>query len=341
MGETQPLQTLTIAAELLEPLRDFVEKNHGDESLDFSMLDRADESFDDLESRIPLAVASDLFEQAAKVSQNDAIGITVGKTLAAKHWGVLGYLLTSTPRGFEGILTTQRFAGLLCDGLSMQFEMHNDLCFAGMTLSENCSQHFIDYLVASAFSMAHRISGITFPAQELRFQHAQPKNVQTFRDFFNCEVLFDQPKTESVFDPRHLDLQAMDSDPKMRKLMEEKANAILAKLTPEDDLIESLRSYLMPFLPQVMPTLKEASEHLNVSSRSLQRRLSQRGLSYQAVIDELKCEAAKTYLTKSEYSFLDVALLLGFADQSSFNRAFKRWTGKTPTQFQKELESDK
>lgn len=337
MSESQSFANKTIAAELLEPLRDYIARNHPDSDLDFSMLEQASESFDDLENRIPLETASELFDKAAKLSGDDAIGITVGQTLAARHWGVLGYLLSSTPRGLEGIVTTQRFAGLLCDGLTMQFEMHNDLCSAGMTLSTPCSQHFSDFLVASAFSMANQISGINFPALEVKFQHGTPKNIQAFESFFRCQIYFDQPRTESVFDPRHLDLQSMDSDPKMRKLMEEKANTILAKLAPEDDLIESLRRYLIPLLSQVMPTLKEAGEHLNISPRSLQRRLAQGGSSYQAVIDELKSEAAKAYLAKQEYSFLDVALLLGFADQSSFNRAFKRWTGKTPTQFRKEL----
>ncbi|NRA12289.1 MAG: helix-turn-helix transcriptional regulator [Crocinitomicaceae bacterium] len=81
-----------------------------------------------------------------------------------------------------------------------------------------------------------------------------------------------------------------------------------------------------------LPTVDKVSSHLNISSRTLQRKLKEEGNTYKDLIDELKLDFAISYLNQPELNILEITYLLNYADASAFNRSFKRWTGKTPSE---------
>jgi AraC-like DNA-binding protein len=72
---------------------------------------------------------------------------------------------------------------------------------------------------------------------------------------------------------------------------------------------------------------------LNQSASTLQRRLRREGTTYQRVLDTTRRELALEYLREGRHTLADITFLLGFADQSNFTRAFRRWTGQTPREF--------
>ena len=83
------------------------------------------------------------------------------------------------------------------------------------------------------------------------------------------------------------------------------------------------------------PRLESIARTLAMSPRTLQRRLADDGVVFNDVLDEMRLRAAKRYLAKRDVAGAEVAYLLGFAEQSSFNHAFKRWTGQTPTEYRR------
>ena len=74
-----------------------------------------------------------------------------------------------------------------------------------------------------------------------------------------------------------------------------------------------------------------------MSPRTLQRRLKEHGVVFNQVVDDMRFRAAKSYLAQDDIAASEVAYLLGFAEQSSFNRAFKRWSGQTPTEYRRRV----
>ena len=91
-----------------------------------------------------------------------------------------------------------------------------------------------------------------------------------------------------------------------------------------------MRRHVLERLPSGAPTQAEIARRLAVSTRTLHRRLAQAGTSFEELLDETRRELAIGYLQRTEYSIADVAYLLGFAQVSSFDRAFRRWTGRSP-----------
>ena len=86
--------------------------------------------------------------------------------------------------------------------------------------------------------------------------------------------------------------------------------------------------------------LSDVAKRLGMSGRTLQRRLSERGYSYQTLVDESRRQLAKRLLRQTDFSLVEVAFMTGFSEQSAFTRAFKRWAGQTPRSFRIDSQSN-
>jgi AraC-like DNA-binding protein len=112
----------------------------------------------------------------------------------------------------------------------------------------------------------------------------------------------------------------------------EHADLLLARLPQAPDLIERTRRAIGGRLRGGDPSLESVARELGMSERSLQRHLGELGYTYNALADEVREATARLYLEQPDIALAEIAYLLGFAEQSTFNRAFKRWTGCTPRQ---------
>jgi AraC-like DNA-binding protein len=105
----------------------------------------------------------------------------------------------------------------------------------------------------------------------------------------------------------------------------------------QDPQLTRLRQFLVERLAFGTPSLEHAAKELGLAVRTLQRQLDARQTSYSQLLDQVRQEQARSYIDNSELSLLDVAMMLGFAEQSSFARAFKRWFGKAPGAYRRDM----
>lgn len=96
-----------------------------------------------------------------------------------------------------------------------------------------------------------------------------------------------------------------------------------------------IKSAVTDLLPKGAPTIARTASLLGVSVRTLQRRLSKNGTSYTMLVDEVRCDTACRLLRAPHACVADVAAALGYADPSSFSRAFIRWTKISPREFRR------
>ena len=119
----------------------------------------------------------------------------------------------------------------------------------------------------------------------------------------------------------------------MREMMLRVADQQMRALPRGDDLLARARGLIARRLRQPPVELEWVATQLATSPRSLQRRLAASELSFSQLIEQVRRELAETYLRDAAMSLTDIAFLLGYSEQSAFQRAFKRWTGLTPAQF--------
>jgi AraC-like DNA-binding protein len=128
-----------------------------------------------------------------------------------------------------------------------------------------------------------------------------------------------------------MDLPTKDGgDTELVQVLERHAASLLAKLPPRGAFSSRVRAAMTPLLASGDVTIERVAVDLGTSPRSVQRRLQEDRTSFQRVLDDLRKDIAIEYLTGQVHSIAEIALLLGFSDQTAFHRAFVRWTGRTP-----------
>ena len=117
------------------------------------------------------------------------------------------------------------------------------------------------------------------------------------------------------------------------------AGQLLAHLQQLDQatLSGQVRDQLIKSLPHGEPSAEQLAATLNMSLRSLQRRLEAEHTSYKALLEATRLHLAKLYLSQEKFSLVEISDLLGFRDQSSFSRSFKRWMGMSPRHYREQL----
>lgn len=135
------------------------------------------------------------------------------------------------------------------------------------------------------------------------------------------------------FDAKWLDLPVVQSSESVDAFLRSAPASLLVKYRDQASYTERIRRMLRRYLAEEMPSLEEVSEMLATTPQTLRRRLQREGQGFQMIKDALRRDVAVEYLTQSDLPLLEVAARVGFSEVSTFHRAFKTWTGLTPSAY--------
>jgi AraC-like DNA-binding protein len=164
----------------------------------------------------------------------------------------------------------------------------------------------------------------------LRFAHPRPTDLTEHRRIFGPSVLFDQPANELVLPQALLEQPIAAADAHLLGLLDQYADQALRRLRQGKPWSGRVADLLGSALCDGQPGLADVARQLALAPRSLQSRLKAEGTTFQAIADEVRRGLATAYLEQSDLTLTEITFLLGFADQSAFTRAFKKWTGAQP-----------
>lgn len=141
---------------------------------------------------------------------------------------------------------------------------------------------------------------------------------------------------DAAVDSLTLSLEAVDkrlpsANPHLAQINDQVMIKYLAQLN-RDDIIQRTKAAIIEQLPSGGVTIDEIAKELYMSTRNLQRQLQERGTTFTAQMDEIRRKLAETYIQDRRLGLSEISFLLGFSEHSSFSRAFKRWTGESPTE---------
>ena len=171
------------------------------------------------------------------------------------------------------------------------------------------------------------------PKVEVRFAHRRPADISEHLRIFGRAVHFAQPENELAFERAYLELPIVAADEELLAVLEQYAERLLCRIRPAQTWSGKVAELLSRTLCDGKPRLAEVAGLLAVSRRSLQAKLKEEGTTYQAVLDSVRQELAVACLEDERLSLAEIAFLLGYADQSAFNHAFRKWTGDSPLRF--------
>ena len=165
---------------------------------------------------------------------------------------------------------------------------------------------------------------------ELQLSQARIGPLAGYREVFQCPVDFEQAFSGVLLANAQLDAPLPQANAQLAQAHQQQAAARLAALSRQDGLEQTLRMWIASQLQGQAPARAQAARALGLSERTLARRMRAEGLSYSALLDGVRRDAALQAVAQTTRALSDIALALGYAEPSVFTRAFRRWTGATP-----------
>lgn len=167
---------------------------------------------------------------------------------------------------------------------------------------------------------------------QVDLSHAPPRELEVYNEFFKAPLNFSAKRDALVFDPEQIDKKLVYSNPKLARANDQMVVDYLDRFN-RDNIAQQVRIQIIDHLPTGVPSQKEIAQSLNLSLRSMQRQLQKEKTTFKSALEDIRKTLASNYLKNSPRSIGEIAYLLGFSETSSFVRAFKRWNGKTPSQY--------
>ncbi|WP_406648743.1 AraC family transcriptional regulator ligand-binding domain-containing protein [Aliisedimentitalea scapharcae] len=192
---------------------------------------------------------------------------------------------------------------------------------------------YMEYLMFAALCRMRATTQVTFYPIEIRFDHVVKAEADQIRKLAGFPVVFGAETPEIILPLSTLSLPIPTYEPSLREHLVQYGDRLLAEhASAPPSLRASIEGVLAASLPGRIAPADEVAASVGMSRRTFARRLKDNGLSFRRIVDDLRCDLAKTYL-KGGFSIAEVAFFLDYSDQAAFSTAFKRWTGASPSSF--------
>lgn len=285
--------------------------------------------------RVSLEDEERLFQAAVRLSGDPAFGLRWAERSDVGSWGAASLVIAYVPTLREAIQVMERYAPVFSGGISVSSHERDGLVAARFSLSPAkaaiARRIYTELFTAGVARMCRGELADHLRAAE--FAYPAPVYASEYEAIFGGLALFDRPHTELVFEPALLECRrAGGSSDVILKAAQQVADGDLELQTGRASFGRRIREHLAAArLGSV--DMQSAARALGLSARSLRRRLEAEGLAWTTLLNEARAVEAKRLLAK--LTIQQAAYELGFADASAFHRAFKKWTGLTPAEFQR------
>jgi AraC-like DNA-binding protein len=193
-----------------------------------------------------------------------------------------------------------------------------------------------EFMVARDLAAVRRLLddmvGAPFPIQEFRAAIAAPADAARCAEALGAAVRFGAPRTQILFAASWKRLEMPYGNPLLEETHERQCRELLAGIAVRSSEVERVLDVLVRCRGH-WPTIDEICAKLGVSTRTLRRRLDERGTSYSSLVEDVRRKQAEELLRQTALSVEQIADSLGYAETASFTHAFKRWTGRPPSRF--------
>lgn len=294
-------------------------------------LDR--QTLEDPDARIEARQASALWAKAYELSKDPVLSLHAAEACPVGAYKVIDYMAFSASTVGEAFRNSARYFKLINTAIRLPIDESGDpITFdvVDETGPEGVSRPYAEYCLAVFVLHVRGATGVSVPLRRVSFVHRPPQDLSEHERIFGCPVRFGAEHNRMYIDRGTWQTRTNRGNPGVLQVLTEHAELLLQRLPRGPDLVERVRRAIGERLRGGEASIESVARELGTSARSLQRHLRELGSSYNELADEVRAATARLYLEQPDIAIAEVAYLLGFSDQSTFNRAFKRWTGSTP-----------
>jgi AraC-like DNA-binding protein len=290
----------------------------------------------DPDARIPVEQVEALWRKAYELSRDPDLALHAIEVLPFGAYRVIDFLASSAPTVGAALAKVSDYFPLINDSITLPYvvgESYVTFAVESPSRPGSITRPYAEYTLAALFLRVRMITHLRFRLMRVEFSQPRPADIREHERIFDCPVRFGAETCQLVIARHEWDTPRTGTDSTLFSILDAHARMLLDRLPSASDLVGRVREAVQAELRGGDPSLEAVSRRLAMSARTLQRRLRDEGVLFNDLLDDMRFRAAKSYLSQRDIAGAEVAYLLGFAEQSSFNHAFKRWAGQTPTEY--------
>lgn len=270
----------------------------------------------------------------AEASNDPGVGLKLGTEERVERYDPVKIAAISARSFQDAVERLSRYKQLTCPEEIRVVERGNECAvrFVWLRAHEKEPPLLVDVCFAWIVAMAQRGTGRPLSPQRVEFQRA-PAHREMYEVHFRCPVKFRANQNALVFKKADMELPFVTSNPDLLATVAPQLEAELTEQLAQKNFNEQAKGILKRLLAGQRPGIDDLARELHLSTRTLQRRLTEQGITFQRLLEEARRELARHYLLHSSRELNETAYLLGYEDANSFFRAFHQWEGTSPGQW--------
>jgi AraC-like DNA-binding protein len=286
-----------------------------------------------------------LVENALDKTGEPALGLKIGKWYNLQEIGIWGYAILSCATASEAMKTTFKYWELNGGLVNVDAQIREDkliwdigpiIHFQDVRLL----MYSVEELLSTAYHALCVLFGKSIEISELHLSYPPPEHADLYHELAPKSLYFNAAKNLVITPADTLDMPTVSGHSGVKEVCEKQCQDLLRKLGKADQLTEEIRRVIVESMGR-FPKADEVAAKLNISPRTLFRRLQRQGTTYLALLDEVRTELSMEYLEETNLSVDQISELIGFAETTTFRQTFKKWTGISPSDFRKKKSSAK
>lgn len=293
---------------------------------------------EDPETHISLRQRLAIYRNARELAKRSDVGLLAGARQRISDYGLYGFAMVSSATfgdALEFALQHVTMAGPVMMQISFQVENNTAILRSHGVQSLGDLLPFVaEFWRSSMSTLFARVLEVPFPTKRMLFTFPAPVHWRNYERLFNCPVEFSADSMEWHFDATVLERPCPNANPITAKVCQQFCDRVMAESPEESSLARQIRAACINS-PTRFPAAEEIAQQLGLSLRTLHRRLARDGLSYQSVLDSLRQRVATEFLENTHLLVDQVAERVGFSDATAFRKAFRKWTGHSPTHYRR------
>ncbi len=259
-----------------------------------------------------------------------------GQKPAIGAYKAIDYLMINARTVGAGLTRFSDFFRLINTWMSYSVEEHADeFRFALKSKIGPVPPPGVEITFTVLTMRARAVAGDDWSPKRISFLHQPIADTAPYEAFFRCPIQFGGDAAWLAVSREDWNAPIHERDEMLYGVLSDHASMLLEARPDPDDIVSKVKAQITRDLNEGEPDRATIAENLMMSERTLQRRLSERGLTFHDVVDQVRERLARKNVAGEDLTLTEVAFLLGYSESSAFIRAFKRWTGETPRAYRK------
>ena len=290
------------------------------------------------EERLSVRSQIALLDEAAIALKDDCIGFTLARDFDPGELGLLYYVMASSQTLGDALKRVARYSEITNEALVVGYREGNrliiNLSYSGVP--RHSDRHQIEFCMFAVLRICRVLTGRKLVPEYFSISHYRSGGASDMAQFVGTEVEFGAVRDEFALTANSRELPLVHSDTHLNDLLLKYCEAALKNRKRDKSQLRTRVENAIPtLLPHGRALMEDVARDLGMSKRTLARRLSEDGLNFTEILQQLRHYLALRYLNDRQMHVSKIAWLLGFNDVSAFTHACKRWTGKTPSEMRR------